>query len=139
MRFCLLQVSAIQSKQKSIILYRSDSISSPPLTPHLFISSLGFFLTSFLLNSVINQLINNCIINALSWKKNNIEHTTTEHNCELNSFVNIKLSLNFLLLVLVLFNILAEFRFRKMYSCLVCVEQKETFVFSHADRCCLPF
>lgn len=115
----------MQSKQKSVILCRPGNISPPP---YLFISFLWFFLTSFLYNRMINQFINDFIIHALL-KKTPKNPTTpkkaTEHNSDLNSFVSIKLLLNFLLLVLVLFNILAEFWFRKLYWYLLCIEQKD--------------
>lgn len=85
MWFCLLWVSATQSKQKSVISCRSDSTYTPG--PYLFIFSLWFFLTSFLQNRGINQFIINYVIHALLWGKNPKQPNTREHNCDLNSFV----------------------------------------------------
>lgn len=135
MQFCLLQISAIQSKQKGVILCRPGSISRPP---YFFIYSLWFFLTSFLYNSSINQFLNYFITHACLKTKKNPPKRATEHNSNLNSFVNIELLLNFLLLVLVLLISWQNFDSEKC-SGISCARSTKTLVFLHAERFSLPF
>lgn len=127
MQICLLRVSAIQSKQKSVLLHRSESIlPSHPLFVYIFLVVCPHQFSLEQHDKPVHKLLHcSCPFGKTK--------PTTEHSCDLNSSANITLSLIFLLLALVLFHILAEFWFRKMYSNLLHMEHKETFVFSHAE------
>lgn len=118
--FTLSFSKAIQSKQKSIILWWSDSI--PP--SRLFVSSLWFFSQVFIGQYSVpahKPLYYSYTLINKQTKKNQ------QHNCNLNSIVNAKLSLKILLLVLILFNTLAEFWFKKCVK-ISCVWSKRTLL-----------
>lgn len=128
----------MQSKQKSVILCRPGNISPPP---YLFISSLWFFLTSFLYNRMINQFINDFIIHALLKKTQKTQQLQKELQSTTVTWTVLLVS-NYCLIFFCLFwYYLISWQNFDSENCIgiFYAWSKRTLVFSCAERFYLPF